>query len=47
MQSRDNTEIAYRWSQEVSAMGRLNDDELEIVFKNGWQPSEYLAGKAS
>ena len=28
-------EIAYRWGQEASAMRRLTDDELEVVFKNG------------
>ena len=38
-------EIAYRWSQEASAMGRLSDGELEVVYKNGWKPSEYLANK--
>ena len=36
-------EIAYRWGQEASAMRRLSNDELEVVFKNGWKPSEYLA----
>ena len=35
-------EIAYRWGQEASAMRRLSDKELEVVFKNGWKPSEYL-----
>ena len=43
-QAIDN-EIAYRWGQEVSAMGRLSDAELETVYKNGWKPSEYLANK--
>ena len=38
-------EIAYRWSQEASAMRRLSDNELEVVFKNGWKPSEYLASR--
>ncbi len=38
-------EIAYRWSQEVSAMGKLTNDELEMVYKNGWKPSEYLASR--
>ena len=36
-----NKEIAYRWSQEVSAMGKLSQDELEIVYKQGMKPSEY------
>ncbi|MCH2503762.1 MAG: hypothetical protein MK126_13105 [Dehalococcoidia bacterium] len=36
-------EIAYRWGQEASAMRRLSDNELEVVFKNGWKPSEYVA----
>ena len=38
-------EIAYRWSQEVTAMGKLSQDELEVVYKNGMKPSEYLANK--
>ena len=38
-------EIAYRWSQEVSAMGKLTDDELEMVYKTGMKPSEYLSNK--
>ena len=38
-------EIAYRWSQEVAAMGKLSQDELEVVYKNGMKPSEYLAHK--
>ena len=38
-------EIAYRWSQEVTAMGKLSNDELEVVYKNGMKPSEYLAHK--
>ena len=38
-------EIAYRWSQEVSAMGKLTNDELEMVYKAGVKPSEYLAYK--
>ena len=38
-------EIAYRWSQEVSAMGKLTNDELEMVFKNSWKPSEYVASR--
>ena len=40
-----NNEIAYRWSQEVTAMGKLSNDELEVVYKNGMKPSEYLANK--
>ena len=38
-------EIAYRWSQEVSAMRRLSDDKLEMVYKTGMKPSEYLSDK--
>ena len=38
-------EIAYRWSQESSAMGKLSPAELEVIYKNGWKPSEYLANK--
>ena len=38
-------EIAYRWGQEASAMRRLSDKELEVVFKNGWKPSEYVASR--
>jgi len=26
-------------------MGRLSNDELEVVYKNGMKPSEYLAHK--
>ncbi len=40
-----NKEIAYRWSQEVTAMGRLSNEELEAVYKTGIKPSEYLANK--
>ena len=40
-----NNEIAYRWSQEVSAMGKLNNDELEMVYKIGFKPTDYLAHK--
>ena len=40
-----NKEIAYRWSQEVAAMVRLTNDELEVVYKNGIKPSQYLANK--
>ena len=38
-------EIAYRWSQEVSAMGKLTNDDLEMVYKTGMKPSEYLSNK--
>ena len=40
-----NKEIADRWSQEVTAMGKLSNDELEMVYKTGNKPSEYLANK--
>ena len=40
-----NNEIAYRWTQEVSVMGNLSDDELEVVFKYGMKPSQYLSNK--
>ena len=40
-----NKEIAYRWSQETSAMGKLSQEELEMVYKTGMKPSEYLAYK--
>ena len=40
-----NKKIAYRWSQEVSAMGKLSQDELEMVYKQGMKPSEYLTYK--
>ena len=40
-----DNEIAYRWSQEVSAMGKLSQEELEMVYKQGMKPSEYLAYK--
>ena len=38
-------EIAYRWGQEASAMRRLSDNELEMVYKTGMKPSEYLSNK--
>ena len=38
-------EITYRWSQEASAMGKLSNQELEVIYKNGWKPSEYLSNK--
>ena len=37
--------FAYRWSQEVSAMGKLSQEELKMVYKQGMKPSEYLAYK--
>jgi hypothetical protein len=40
-----NNEIAYRSGQEDTAMGKLSDAELEMVYKNGWKPSQYLANK--
>ena len=40
-----NNEIAYRWTQEVAAMGKLSNDELEVIYKQGLKPSEYLAYK--
>ena len=40
-----NKEIAYRWSQEVSAMGKLRQEELEMVYKIGFKPTDYLAHK--
>ena len=43
-QAVDN-EIAYRWSQEVSAMGKLSNDELEMVYTTGIKPTDYLANK--
>jgi len=42
---RYSPEIAYRWGQEASAMRRLSDNELEVVFKTGMKPSEYLSNK--
>ena len=38
-------EITYRWSQEASAMGKLSNQELEVVYKSEWKPSEYLSNK--
>lgn len=43
-QAIDN-EIAYRWSLEVIAMGKLSEPELEAVYTMGMKPSEYLANK--
>ena len=40
-----NKEIAYRWSQEVAAMGKLSQEELEMVYKIGFKPTDYLAHK--
>jgi len=38
-------EIAYRWNQEVSEMGKLTNDELGMVYLQGMKPREYLAYK--
>jgi len=40
-----NKEIAYRWSQEVAAMGKLSQEKLEMVYKIGFKPTDYLAHK--
>ena len=40
-----NKEIAYRWSQEVAAMAKLSQDELEMVYKIGFKPTDCLAHK--
>jgi len=40
-----NNEIAYRWSQEVAAMGKLSQEELEMVYKIGFKPTDYLVHK--
>ncbi len=40
-----HNEIAYRWSQEVAAMGKLNQEALEMVYKIGFKPTDYLAHK--
>ena len=40
-----NNEIAYRWNQEVTAMDKLTNDELEVVYKQGLKHSKYLAYK--
>jgi hypothetical protein len=40
-----NKEIAYRWSQEATAMEKLTNDELEVAYKQGMKPREYLAYK--
>jgi len=26
-------------------MGKLTDEELEMVYKNGWKASEYVASR--
>ena len=38
-------EITYRWSQEASATRKLSNQELEVIYKNGLKPSEYLSNK--
>jgi len=40
-----NKKIAYRRSQEVAAMGKLSQEELEMVYKIGFKPTDYLAHK--
>ena len=40
-----NNEIAYRWSQEVAAMGKLSQEELEMVSMIGFKPPDYLGNK--
>ena len=42
---RDGRESAHRWSQDVTAMGKLSNDELEMVYKTSIKPGEYLANK--
>ena len=32
-------------SQETPAMSKLTNDELEMVYKTGIKPSDYLANK--
>jgi len=38
-----------RWTRRLLTAGakkrRLSDNELEVVFKNGWKPSEYVASR--
>ena len=38
-----------RWTapvrEEVAAMGKLTQEELEMVYKTGMKPSDYLANK--
>ena len=36
---------AYCWRQEVASMGKLSPDELEMVYKIGFKPTDYLAHK--
>ena len=26
-------------------MGKLSNEELEVVYKNGWKPSEYVESR--
>ena len=40
-------EVSYRWGQETSAMGKLSNEELEVCFKSGLKPSEYLLSRDS
>ena len=38
-------QVDYIGSQEVSAMGKLSQEELEMVYKIGFKPPDYLANK--
>ena len=38
-------EIAYRWGQEVAAMRKLTNDEVEVVYKNGRKPSGHVESR--
>ena len=40
-----NKEISYRWELEASAMGKLSNEELKVVYKNGWKPSECVESR--
>ena len=39
---RNGRKSAYRWSQEVTAIGKLNNEELEMAYKIGQKPTDYL-----
>jgi hypothetical protein len=37
--------FAFQMNPRKRAMAKLSDAELEMVYKNGWKPSDYLANK--
>ena len=43
MLTHESCTLPQGWTSPVTVMGQLSSDELEIVYKTGMKPSEYLA----